>query len=720
MSVCVPTMTDVVGCGKANGSTVVGRVASSTASKLGRQKLGRQMVTDGWLSTGTTISAKMLSKCRTHYLRNNKRGGLKNLRCFPECLPSGHHPTGFCGHSVSVRLSGEPLPKSTIVVGRFSTVENSKSIREALALTLGSKVDKKKLIERIRKKEDPLKEFFPAFQVGETIRVDEQQFCSEFRFSPLSWHYGWRSSKHTREQAHVFNVFVMTPFNKRQLVCVSTTSTSPFLLASSKRAHGQTEPEVQHLVATQAEIDEGIRERHRKTLRRKRKRVVDHSEDLDVFVRDDVVADSNDCVGHCISLVDDDDTLEWLPLSKQTASSRHATLQRLLDTVTGLKSRQMQKTGSDRDRLYKEFFLQTLLKTDLVELSPFGGQMTVQDTENGGNDDIELLKGLAEHIVDNSEIADEVFDYLHANQEDIENMRNIDSMYEGLIKVIGGFIDLFLVNRSDDLSQILPVLQAKKNMVNALTYGQKIQSTDLGLWVLSACVPNHEVSQTIGSALPQIHPGQKVEETEAATSSTDSQTSCKAVPAETQDALIGKKKFLAWAETFNRHSPFQDNLGNKSGRDRILTSVGMPWLARKLVYHMYTEIEIQMKWSDVHNCPVMYNRILLHVLEGGTEGVNFILDGQRHEWPVRSTYMQMLKLPTHGGEYIASFDFEENKVTLQNFFRDGLNSTLLVAEEVPTGIKTTMTHFRIDGAGNAQNMVTVSSLHNSSLCTAHS
>ena len=58
---------------------------------------------------------------RDHYLRNNKRGGLKNLRCFPECLPIGHNPKGFCGHSVTATVcSNNYLPAKSLLLGRFS------------------------------------------------------------------------------------------------------------------------------------------------------------------------------------------------------------------------------------------------------------------------------------------------------------------------------------------------------------------------------------------------------------------------------------------------------------------------------------------------------------------------------------------------------------------------------------------------------------------------
>ena len=39
------------------------------------------------------------------YLRNNKAGGAKNIRCFPHCLPDGHCRSGFCGSSMKAIMS---------------------------------------------------------------------------------------------------------------------------------------------------------------------------------------------------------------------------------------------------------------------------------------------------------------------------------------------------------------------------------------------------------------------------------------------------------------------------------------------------------------------------------------------------------------------------------------------------------------------------------------
>lgn len=58
-----------------------------------------------------------------------------------------------------------------------------------------------------------------------------------FRFNPTSWHYGWRSSKHMKDSAHVFRVFCFIVSSDRTLLkCIGIAETSWFTLASSKRS----------------------------------------------------------------------------------------------------------------------------------------------------------------------------------------------------------------------------------------------------------------------------------------------------------------------------------------------------------------------------------------------------------------------------------------------------------------------------------------------------
>jgi hypothetical protein len=52
------------------------------------------------LKIGTTV--------QSHYIRNNKSNGQKNIRCYPRCARSGHRVAGFCGSGISVFVQVSP------------------------------------------------------------------------------------------------------------------------------------------------------------------------------------------------------------------------------------------------------------------------------------------------------------------------------------------------------------------------------------------------------------------------------------------------------------------------------------------------------------------------------------------------------------------------------------------------------------------------------------
>ena len=104
-------------------------------------------------STGLTqYHLTVTSLCRGHYLRNNKRGGLKNIRCFPECLPAGHHSKGFCGHRITAKCnSGRPLPNGTILIGCFVTWDDKRNIADAVSFQVGDEIKISELAKNTRK-----------------------------------------------------------------------------------------------------------------------------------------------------------------------------------------------------------------------------------------------------------------------------------------------------------------------------------------------------------------------------------------------------------------------------------------------------------------------------------------------------------------------------------------------------------------------------------------
>lgn len=63
------------------------------------------------------------------------------------------------------------------------------------------------------------------------------------RFQPSSWHYGWRSSKHTKADEHEFRAYVFTkkPNQPQHCECLLMCRSQSFTLASSKRAKLRTD-----------------------------------------------------------------------------------------------------------------------------------------------------------------------------------------------------------------------------------------------------------------------------------------------------------------------------------------------------------------------------------------------------------------------------------------------------------------------------------------------
>ena len=51
------------------------------------------------------VPTKNFHPFKEKYQRNNKKGGQKNLRCFPHCRNGRHVSSGFCGDSIKVHVA---------------------------------------------------------------------------------------------------------------------------------------------------------------------------------------------------------------------------------------------------------------------------------------------------------------------------------------------------------------------------------------------------------------------------------------------------------------------------------------------------------------------------------------------------------------------------------------------------------------------------------------
>jgi len=163
------------------------------------------------------------------YLRNNRRGGQKNIRCFPTCAEEGHKCSGFCGRTVHVQLSAEKAKQQSnlIAVAEFLQAGADGLSEDGTSkLSVGTVVTKSFLDAHIRVKEDPLRRF-----IGGSSNIDKETFG----FRPSCWHYSWRSNKHCTNKKHSLRVYVFTRTSEGHYRCIETIDSLQFSLFSSKQ-----------------------------------------------------------------------------------------------------------------------------------------------------------------------------------------------------------------------------------------------------------------------------------------------------------------------------------------------------------------------------------------------------------------------------------------------------------------------------------------------------
>ena len=91
----------------------------------------------------------------------------------------------------------------------------------SLSLVVGSSYSESKIKSRIRDKEDPLKEFVISEKVSEEKLSDSGRIRTTYVFTPTSWHYGWRSSKHRKHQMHSLRIYLFIARKSKQLTLMA-------------------------------------------------------------------------------------------------------------------------------------------------------------------------------------------------------------------------------------------------------------------------------------------------------------------------------------------------------------------------------------------------------------------------------------------------------------------------------------------------------------------
>jgi len=175
------------------------------------------------------------------YQRNNKRGGLKNLRCFPSC-GWRHKERGFCGRAVELKVTRAPSnihavsseEAAQIASDLFSWTEFWK-VDEVPRYSPGEEVAVTSLEALTRNKEHPSRPLIEGEILAE--RSTPNEVCFEFNRHRRGWHYGWMSNKHSCDALHCLQsyVFVRSANRPGFLRCAAVFQSPSFRLFCRRR-----------------------------------------------------------------------------------------------------------------------------------------------------------------------------------------------------------------------------------------------------------------------------------------------------------------------------------------------------------------------------------------------------------------------------------------------------------------------------------------------------
>ncbi|KDO30974.1 hypothetical protein SPRG_04162 [Saprolegnia parasitica CBS 223.65] len=165
------------------------------------------------------------------YYRNNKKGGIRNMRCFPQCKRGAHTTTSFCGDllRLQVHFNTETRPR-ILGFARFRSAMDT-----APPLRAGMEIDARMITDHLRSKESPKEmwmqtkpvEFVSPTHVVYEIRPSERT---------LSWHYGFHggNAQMQKNHTHFLEIGFFIEAGDGRLRCIGAAQTPQFRVASSR------------------------------------------------------------------------------------------------------------------------------------------------------------------------------------------------------------------------------------------------------------------------------------------------------------------------------------------------------------------------------------------------------------------------------------------------------------------------------------------------------
>lgn len=205
------------------------------------------------------VPTKHFQLFQSRYQRNNKKGGQKNLRCFPCCRNGRHVSSGFCGDSIRVHVGVSRVTESGGV--KICPIQSSQPIVLTYARFVnldgafdptvsgpdvfpGQTIDKADVLAWVRDKEHPMNPLFPGILRGAAMETASQSAIFEFNAECKAWHYGWTAPRGQglsgSDAQHVLEILFMKPMGS-YMYCLERLRSDGFSIYSSRRAsHAST------------------------------------------------------------------------------------------------------------------------------------------------------------------------------------------------------------------------------------------------------------------------------------------------------------------------------------------------------------------------------------------------------------------------------------------------------------------------------------------------
>ncbi|RLN58850.1 hypothetical protein BBJ28_00010773 [Nothophytophthora sp. Chile5] len=191
---------------------------------------------------------------RPRYQRNNKKGGQKNLRCFPCCRNGRHVSSGFCGDSIRVHVAVSRVTESggvkicpiqttrpaVLAFARFLNLEGTfDQTVSGPEVFPGQTIEKTDVLAWVRDKQHPMNPLFPGILRGAAMETSSQSAIFEFNAECKAWHYGWTAPRGQglsgSDAQHVLEVLFMKPMGS-YMYCLERLRSDGFSIFSSRRA----------------------------------------------------------------------------------------------------------------------------------------------------------------------------------------------------------------------------------------------------------------------------------------------------------------------------------------------------------------------------------------------------------------------------------------------------------------------------------------------------